>query len=93
MHFLTLATAETLATTAGLLVTVGLLLVMACVVAARLARTGRDGGGGPGDARTEPVPIPTGNPDAELLRILDDARLGDLRLTRRAPLHNRRGAV
>jgi hypothetical protein len=90
VSFVTLASADALATTASVLISVGLLglLVMACVVAARLARPGGDGGGGPGGGR--PDPIPTGDPDAELLRILDDARLGESGLTRRAPLHTRR---
>jgi hypothetical protein len=91
--FATLGSTEALATAASILISVGLigLLVMACVLAARLARPGGDGGGGgPGGGRPGPVPIPTGDPDAELLRLLDDARLRDDVLTRRAPL---RGAA
>jgi hypothetical protein len=78
VYFLTMATA---------------LLIMACVVVARLSRPGRDGGAGPGGGRHGPLPIPADDPDAELLRILNDARLGDLRLTRRTPLHDQRRAA
>src|SRR5687768_14938357 len=95
ISFVTVASADALATTASVLISVGLvgLLVMACVAAARLARPGGDGGLGPGGGQPEPTPIPTDDPDAELLRILDDARLSDYGLARRAPLHSRRGAA
>ena len=81
------------ATTAAALMTAGLvgLLVVAGVVAATRPR--RDAGRGRDPARPEPVPIPirsTGEVDAELFRILDDARLGDLRLNRRGHRHDRR---
>jgi hypothetical protein len=84
------------ATIATVLVTVGLaaLLVVAGVFATRSSLPGRDGRGGPGRVRPALVPIrPVREPDAELLRILDDVRLGDLNLRRRAPLHDRRGTA
>src|SRR5688500_9722201 len=70
-------------TSAVFLTMVTALLIMVCVVAARVSRPARNGGAGPGGGRHRPVPIPADDPDAELLRILDDARLGDLRLSRR----------
>jgi hypothetical protein len=93
-YFLTVATADALATTATVLMAGGIvgLLIMACVVAARLAGLGRDGGGGPNGGAPQPLPTPD-DAGAELVRILDDPRLGDLRLTRDAPLHRRRRAA
>jgi hypothetical protein len=80
-YFVTRASPELLATTSRVLVTTGLvgLLVMTCVVAVRWSRPGPDGGGGPGRGQLRPTPVrPAVDPDAELFRILDDARLGDL---------------
>jgi hypothetical protein len=95
-YSLALASSGALAMSATVLVTVGLagLLILAGVVAARWSLPGRDGGGGPGGGRPELVPIrPIGEPDAELLRILADARFGDLNLRRRAQLRDRRGTA
>jgi hypothetical protein len=95
-YSLTLASTGVLATMATVLVTVGLagLLVLAGVVAARWSPPGGGGEGGLGGVRPEVVPIrPVGEPDAELFRILDDVRFGDLRLRRRAPLCDRRGTA
>lgn len=95
-YSLALASGGALATMATVLVTVGLagLLVVAGVVASRSSLPGRDGRGGPGPLRPTLVPIrPVREPDAELLRILDDVRFGDLNLNRRAPLHDRRGTA
>ena len=91
-----LASTGLLATMATVLVTIGLagLLVLAGVVAARCSLPGRGGEGGPDGVRAELVPIhPVGEPDAELLRILDDVRFGDLPRKRRSPLHDRRGTA
>lgn len=61
------------------------LLVMTGLAAGRWSRAGSDDGSGPGwGSQPEPIPIPTGRPDEELVRILDDARFGDLRLSGRA---------
>jgi hypothetical protein len=90
-YSLALASGGAAATIATVLVTVGLagLLVVAGVVAARSSLPGR---GGRGRVRPALVPIRPGRePDAELLRILDDVRFGGLNLRRRAPLHDRRG--
>lgn len=95
-YSLALASGGPLATMATVLVTVGLagLLVVASVVAARSSLPGRDGQGGPGGGRPALVPIrPVREPDAELLRILDDVRFGELHLNRRAPLRDRRGTA
>jgi hypothetical protein len=95
-YFLTRASPEALATTARLLVTTGLLglVVMTFVAAVRPSRRSlprRDGGGGPGRVVPQPIPIrPSVDPDAELFRILDDDRLGDISTRRRAHLHDRR---
>ena len=92
---LALASGGALAAIATVLVTVGLagLLVVAGVVAARWSLPGRDRRGGPGD-QPALVPIrPVREPDAELLRILDDVRFGNLNLNRRASLQNRRGTA
>lgn len=92
-YSLALASGGALATMATILVTVGLagLLVVAGVVAARSSLPGRDGQGGPGGDQPALVPIrPVSEPGAELFRILDDVRFGDLNLKRRAPLHDRR---
>jgi hypothetical protein len=67
------------------------LLVMTCLAAGCWSHSRRDDGGGPG--RVQPKPIPArsiGGPDAELFRILDDARFGDLRLRRSAHVQDRR---
>jgi hypothetical protein len=85
-----------LATMATVLVTVGLagLLVVAGVVAARSSLPGRDGRGGPSGGQPALVLIrPAREPDAELIRILDDVRFGDLSLRQRAPLRDRRGTA
>lgn len=77
----------------AVLVTISLvgLLVITWLAASRWSRAGRDDGGGPGRGQPKLVPIrSTGGPDAELFRILDDPRFGDLRLSRRAHLHERR---
>ena len=95
-YSLALASGGALATVATVLVTVGLagLLVVAGVVAVRRPLPGRDGQGGPGGGRPALVPIrPVSEPDAELFRILDDVRFGDLNLRRRAPLRDRRGTA
>ena len=61
------------------------LLAMTCLAAGRWSRAGRADGGGQGrGSRPKPIPIVTGGPDVELVRILDDARFGDLRLSGRA---------
>ena len=66
------------------------LLVMTCLAAGRWSRSGRGDGDGPGRGHLTPIPISsTGRHDAELFRILDDARFGDLRLSRPAHLHDR----
>ena len=67
------------------------LLVTTCLVAGHWSRSGRDDGDGPGRGQPKPIPVrSTGGPDAELFRILDDARFGDLRLSRPAHLHDHR---
>jgi hypothetical protein len=96
-YSLALASGGTLATMATVLVTVALagLLVVAGVLAARssLPERGRQGGG-PGGRRSALVPIrPMRDPDAELRRILDDVRIGDLNLRRRGSFYDRRGTV
>jgi hypothetical protein len=91
-----LASGGALATMATVLVTVGLagLLVVAGVVAARSSLPGRDGRGGPGRVRPALVPIRPGRePDAELRRILDDVRFGDLNLRRRGSFYDRQGTA
>lgn len=95
-YSLALASGGALATIATVLVTVGLagLLVVAGVVAARRTLPGRDGQGGSAGGRPALVPIrPMGEPDAELFRILDDLRFGDLNLHGQAPRHDRRGTA
>ena len=77
-----LASTGVAATMATVLVTIGLagILVLAGVVASRSSITGRGRDGGHAGVRPELVPIrPLGEPDAELLRILDDVRFGDLK--------------
>ena len=94
-YSLALASGGALATMATVLVTVGLagLLVLAGVVAARSSLPGRDGQGGPDGGRPALVPVrPVREPDAELLRILADARLGDLNF-QQAPRRDRRGTA
>ena len=67
------------------------LLVMTGLAAGRWSGPGRGDGGGPGRGRPEPIPVrSTGGPDAELFRILDDRRFGDLRLSRPADVHDHR---
>ena len=95
-YSLALTSGGALATIATVLVTVGLagLLVVAGVVAARSSLPGRDGQGGPGRVRPARVPIrPVREPDAELRRILDDVRFGDLNLRRRGSFYDRRGTL
>ena len=95
-YSLALASTGALATLTTVLVTIGLagLLVVAGVVAARWSLPRRDREDGPGGGRPALVPIrPVGEPDAELFRILDDVRFGDLNLRRRAPLRDRRGTA
>lgn len=87
-----------LATTSTVLVAIGLigLLGMAGVFAAPWSRARRHGAGNPGGSRPQPIPVrirPTADPDAELFRILDDARLGDLGLRRRVGRPDRRGGA
>ena len=82
---------EALATAATVLTTVGLavLVAMTGLLAVRWSLQGR--ARDPGGGRPEPVPIrPLGEPDADLFRILGDARLGDLRLSQRAQRRGRR---
>jgi hypothetical protein len=94
-YSLALGSTGMLATTGTVLVTIGLagLVVVAGVTAARRSSPrGREGGSGA--VQRKLVPIGTAlDPDAELLRILDDVRFGDLNLRRRAPLHDRRGTA
>lgn len=95
-YALALASGGVLATMTTVLVTVGLagLLAVAGVVAARCSLPGRDGQGSQRGGRPALVPIrPVREPDAELFRILDDVRFGDLNLKRRPPLHDRRGTA
>ena len=95
-YSLALASSGALATMATVLVTVGLagLLVLAGVAAARWSPPRTRRRGGPDGGRPALVPIrPVREPDAELLRILDDVRFGDLNLKRRAPLRDRRGTA
>ena len=67
------------------------LLVMTGLAASRWSRSRRGDGGGLGRGQPESIPIrSTGGPGAELVRILDDPRFGDLRLSRRAHLDDRR---
>jgi hypothetical protein len=90
-YSLALTSGGALATMATVLVTVGLagLFVVAGLVAARRSLPGRD------DHAPRPafIPIPVGEPDTELFRILDDVRFGDLSSRRRAPLRDRRGTA
>jgi hypothetical protein len=75
------------------LVTISLvgLLIMTGLAAVHWSRPSPDGGGGPGWGQPKPIPIrSTGGPAAELVRILDDPRFGDLRLSPPAHLHDRR---
>ena len=95
-YSLALASGGALATMATVLVTVGLagLLVVVGVVAARSSLPERDRQGGPGGRRPALVPIrPMRDPDAELRRILDDVRFGDLKVRRRGSFYDRRGKV
>lgn len=92
-YVLAVTTSAAPATAAAVLMSAGLvgLLVVACVVAVSLPR--RDAGRGRDGARPEPAPIPIPSTDdvhAELFRILDDARLGGLRLSRQGHRHDRR---
>jgi hypothetical protein len=80
-YLLTRAGPEALAGTSRALITIGLvgLLLMAAVVAVRLSLTARGhrGGHGGGDHQP-PAPVPArpmDDLDAELFRIIDDARL------------------
>jgi hypothetical protein len=67
------------------------LLGMTCLAAGRWSHSRGDDGGGPARGRPKLVPIRSAcGPDAELFRILDDPRFGDLRLSRRAHLHEGR---
>ena len=96
VYSLALANTGVLATMATVLVTIGLagLLVLAGVVAARWSLPGPGGEGGSGGVQPELVPIRSvGEPEAELLGILDDVRFGDLNLRRRASLRDRRGTA
>ena len=69
------------------------LLAMTCVAADRWSRSGRDHGGGRVRGQLNPTPIGVlGRPDTELVRILDDPRFGDLRLSRPAQ-HDRRSGT
>ena len=95
-YSLALATTGVLATMATVLVTIGLagLLVVAAVAAARRSLPARGGEGGLGGVQPKLVPIrAVGEPDAELFRILDDVRFGDLNLRRRAPRQDRQGTA
>ena len=65
-------------------------VVMTGVAAGGWSRSRRDHGGRPGRGQPTPIPIrSSGGRDAELFRILDDARFGDLRLSRPEHLHER----
>ena len=67
------------------------LLVMTCLAAGRWSRSGRDDGGGSGRGQPKLIPVrSTDGLDAELFHILDDARFGDLRLSRPARVHDGR---
>jgi hypothetical protein len=97
VYFLTQASPEALATVSRVLITTGLvgLLVMTFVVAARSSPSGPEDGGGPG-TRRQPQPTtvrPATDPEAELLRILDDPRLGDLAAAHRVGIHDRRSGA
>ena len=79
MFFLTRASPEALAITTS----VALITGLACLVAITYLVAGRplpgDNGGGPDSPPPRPATVRSaGDTDAELLRILDDARLGDL---------------
>lgn len=95
VYFVARASFLALTTASWVLVTTGLvgLIGMTYILSVRSTFPRRDGGGGGGGApatRSGPVAIrPTVDPDEELLRILDDARFGDLSAWR-ARLHNRR---
>ena len=69
-----------LATTSTVLLAIGLigLVGMAGMFAAPWSRPRRHADGKRSGSRPRPIPIRTGDPDNELFRILDDARLGDL---------------
>lgn len=73
----------------AVLVTISLVgLLVMTLAAGRWPHSRRDDGGRPGRGRPKLVPIrSTGGPNAELFRILDDPRFGDLRLSRRAHQH------
>ncbi|MGH7320178.1 MAG: hypothetical protein ACRELA_11215, partial [Candidatus Rokuibacteriota bacterium] len=99
--FLTYASPEALAAASWALITTGLvgLIVMIYVVAVRRSLTGDDHrrGYGRGDD-PPPEPGPASGPlmddlDAELFRILDDARLGDISISRRPPGRDRRAGA
>ena len=86
ISFLAQASPEAVATTTSVALITGFasLLVMAYLVAMR-SLPGAHDGGGPDTPPPRPTAIrpPTG-PDAELRRILSDARLGDLAAARRS---------
>lgn len=90
-YFLAHAGPEALAVTSWALITTGLvgLIVMISVASFRQPLTGDDhhrGYGRGDDPPPEPGPASgMDGLDAELLRILDDARLGDISIARRSP--------
>jgi hypothetical protein len=84
---------QALATTISVLVLSGLvgLVVVACVVAIRRSLPGHHDGGGPGARQPRPITVrPPADSDTELFRILDDARLRDLAVVRRARMQGGR---
>ncbi|MGH9281820.1 MAG: hypothetical protein ACRD0S_02665 [Acidimicrobiales bacterium] len=100
-YFLTHASPEALAATSWALITTGLvgLVVGTYVIAVRQSLTGdvhRRGHGrkdGPPPEPGHPSGPPMADLDAELFRILDDARLGDISVTRRAHGRDRRAGA
>ena len=86
ISFLTQASPEALAATTSVALIAGLasLLVMTYLVAMRSLPGTRDGGGPDIPPPRSTTIRPARDPDAELRRILSDARLGDLTAARRS---------
>jgi hypothetical protein len=80
-------------TTAGVLIVSGVagLAAMASLVVVRRSLPGPGDGGGSGTPPPRPTTVrPAADPDAALLRLLDDPRLSDLAIAHRSPFHGRR---
>ena len=80
-------------TTASVLIVSGLagLAAMASLVVVRRSLPGPEDGGGSGTPPPRPTTVrPAADPDAELLRLLDDPRLSDLAIAHRSPFQSRR---